>query len=245
MQQLAIGAHYLFKGFRLIQRKGIRHFAYLPILINTLLFASAIWYGVSHFAYWMSLLMPTWIPEWLASVLAWVLWPVFAALISAVVFFSFTIFANIIAAPFNGVLAEAVESSLLETTLPQQSWLDLVKIAPALLLNELGKIGYFALWMIPLFVFSWIPVLNIVAPVLWVLFSAWALALDYHDYPMGNHQLLFKQQRKIMRQHRRLALGFGLATLGATMIPVVNFLVIPAAVAGATALYLDKIKVSN
>jgi CysZ protein len=80
---------------------------------------------------------------------------------------------------------------------------------------------------------------------LWVLFSAWALALDYHDYPMGNHQLLFKQQRKIMRQHRRLALGFGLATLGATMIPVVNFLVIPAAVAGATALYLDEIKVTN
>ncbi|MDT8372288.1 MAG: sulfate transporter CysZ, partial [Gammaproteobacteria bacterium] len=49
-------------------------------------------------------------------------------------------------------------------------------------------------------------------------------------------------QRQILKQKRLLALGFGLATLGATMIPIVNFLVIPAAVAGATALYLERLK---
>jgi CysZ protein len=98
------------------------------------------------------------------------------------------------------------------------------------------------MWMIPLFIFSWVPVLNIVAPLLWLLFSSWMLAIDYHDYPMGNHQILFPQQRQILKKKRSLALGFGLATLGATMIPVINFIVIPAAVAGATALYLERIK---
>jgi len=78
--------------------------------------------------------------------------------------------------------------------------------------------------------------------VLWVLFSSWMLALDYHDYPMGNHQLLFREQRGILRQNRSLALGFGFATLGATMIPIVNFFVIPAAVAGATALFVEHLK---
>jgi CysZ protein len=39
-----------------------------------------------------------------------------------------------------------------------------------------------------------------------------------------------------------LAIGFGLATLAATMIPFINFLVIPAAVAGATALYLEQLR---
>ncbi|NOQ81802.1 MAG: sulfate transporter CysZ, partial [Methylophaga sp.] len=80
---------------------------------------------------------------------------------------------------------------------------------------------------------------------LWVVFSSWVLAIDYHDYPMGNHQLKFPQQRALLRQKRSLALGFGLATLGATMIPFVNFLVIPAAVAGATALYLDNFKTKS
>jgi CysZ protein len=96
--------------------------------------------------------------------------------------------------------------------------------------------------VIPLLLLSWIPGLNLLAPALWLLFTSWTLALDYHDYPMGNHQLDFKQQRNRLRQHRGLALGFGGATMLATMIPIVNFLVIPAAVAGATVLYLENLK---
>jgi CysZ protein len=42
-----------------------------------------------------------------------------------------------------------------------------------------------------------------------------------------------------------LALGFGMTTLGATMIPVINFLIIPVAVAGATALYVGKLQKNN
>ena len=54
--------------------------------------------------------------------------------------------------------------------------------------------------------------------------------------------MLFEQQRTLLKQRSGLALGFGLATLGATMIPLINFLVIPAAVAGATALYVENLK---
>jgi len=111
-----------------------------------------------------------------------------------------------------------------------------------MLWGEVRKLLYVLLWVFPLFVLFWIPVINIIAPLLWIVFSAWVLALDYHDYPLGNHQIKFPQQRAILRKNRFLALGFGLAALAATMIPFVNFLVIPAAVAGATALYLDKLR---
>ena len=87
-----------------------------------------------------------------------------------------------------------------------------------------------------------VPVVNIAAPVLWFLFSGWMLSLEYHDYQMGNHHLKFPAQRDKLKTQRGITLGFGLATLAMTMIPVVNFIVIPAAVAGATALYLEKIK---
>jgi len=109
-------------------------------------------------------------------------------------------------------------------------------------MNELRKTAYLLRWMLPLLLLSWIPGLNLIAPVLWFFLSSWTLALDYHDYPMGNHLLGFKEQREKLRQHRSLALGFGFATLIATMIPIVNFLVIPAAVAGATMLYIENLK---
>ena len=241
MNELFKGAGYLFKGFGLIHQKGIRRFAYIPVAINTLLFSFAIWLGITRFDQWINNFIPTWIPEWLLGWIMWFIWPLFAGLLILIVFFSFSIIANILAAPFNGLLAEAVETKLLGQTPPSLSWQEIAKDAPKLIWNEIRKLMYVLLWMVPLFILSWIPVLNIIAPVLWIAFSSWMLAIDYHDYPMGNHQLKFPEQRALLKQKRSLALGFGLATLGATMIPFVNFLVIPAAVAGATALYLEHI----
>lgn len=239
MQDLMQGARYLLKGFGLIQQKGIRHFAYLPVLINTVLFSIAIWLGFSQLDAWMNALMPTWLPEWLISILVWVLWPLLFLLTALIVFFTFSMIANILAAPFNGPLAEAVELKLSGQAPPAMSMAEILKSTPKMIFNEIRKLGYILGWAIPLLLISVVPGINIVAPVLWVLFSSWMLALDYHDFPMGNHQIFFKEQRQVLKQKRSLALGFGLATMGATMIPLVNFLVIPAAVAGATALFVD------
>lgn len=242
MHDVLKGARYLLKGFGLIHQKGIRRFAYIPMAINTLLFSFAIWLGISKFDQWINSMMPSWIPEWLLGWVMWLIWPIFAALLSLIVFFTFSIIANFLAAPFNGVLAEAVEKKLSGVVPSEMPWQKIIKDTPSLLWNEVRKLGYILLWMVPLFFLSWIPVVNIITPALWVLFSSWVLALDYHDYPMGNHELKFPQQRAILKKNRPLAIGFGLATLGATLIPFVNFLVIPAAVAGATALYLEQLR---
>lgn len=233
------GAGYLLQGFSLMNQQGVRHFAYLPMLINVVLFSIAIFFGYTQFDSWLNSLMPSWLPDWLMGFVRWLILPLFTALVSIIVFFSFSIIANFLASPFNGPLAEAVERKLAGQTAESLPWKEIFSTLPAVLWNELKKIKYFLMWMIPLFIFSWIPVVNIVAPVLWIAFSAWMLTLEYHDYPLGNHNLLFTEQRKILSQQRGLVLGFGLATLTMTMIPFVNFLVIPAAVCGATALYLD------
>jgi len=245
MQDLFKGGQYLLKGFSLIHQKGIRRFAYIPMAINTVLFSIAIWLGVSRFDQWINSMIPNWIPEWLLGWIMWFIWPLFAGLLLLIVFFTFSIIANLLAAPFNGALAEAVEKKLLGQPPLALNWKEIIKDAPSLVWNEVRKLLYFVAWMIPLFILSWVPVINIIAPVLWIALSSWMLALDYHDYPMGNHQIKFPQQREQLRQKRFLALGFGVATLAATMIPFVNFLVIPAAVAGATALYLDNLKSSQ
>jgi len=241
MQELLKGAAYLWLGFQLIHKQGIRRYAYLPMAINTLLFSIAIWFGITEFDGWLHTLMPSWLPDWLASIVMWLIWPLFVLLLALIVFFTFTLIANILAAPFNGVLSEVVEKRLSGESPPQISFLQMLKESPRMVLNEFRKIAYLLVWMLPLLLLSVIPVLNLIAPILWVFFSSWTFALDYHDYPMGNHQLSFSRQRSILKKHRKLALGFGLATLVATMIPLLNFLVIPAAVAGATALYVENL----
>ncbi len=74
-----------------------------------------------------------------------------------------------------------------------------------------------------------------------LLFGAWMLCLQYTDYAMGNHRLSFSEQRRRLKQHRSLSLGFGGAALLATLIPGVNLIVMPVAVAGATAMYLERL----
>ena len=113
----------------------------------------------------------------------------------------------------------------------------LTTLLPALL-DEVRKLLYALLWAIPFFVLSL--VLPLIGPLLWFLFSAWILALEYLDYPMGNQGLGAREIRRRLRGRPVLSLGFGAATLGLTMIPLVNFIAMPSAVAGATALWVKE-----
>jgi len=92
-----------------------------------------------------------------------------------------------------------------------------------------------------LLVLSIIPGINVIAPFLWALFGAWGMALEYMAYPLENQGVLFSEQKELVKSVRLGALSFGgLAVLGLT-IPVLNIIVAPAAVIGAT-LYFNEIK---
>lgn len=235
------GAAGLLRGLRLLNTPGLRRFVIIPVIINVLVFALSIWVLVQQF----TPLVDKWLhylPDWLAW-LEWLFWLIFALAAILIVFYTFAILANLIAAPFNGLLAEAVEKHLTGQPMPSGgSLLSALKETPTAIIDELRKIGYYLLRAIPLLILFLIPPLNLAAPILWVLFSAWMMAVEYCDYPMGNHGLLFAAQRKRLRQRRMLSFGFGGATLFATMIPVVNFLIMPAAVAGATVLWVEQLK---
>jgi CysZ protein len=68
------------------------------------------------------------------------------------------------------------------------------------------------------------------------------LTIEYADYPMGNNGLKFREIRARLRRRRLLGLGFGAATAGLTMVPVLNFIAMPSAVAGATALWVRELR---
>lgn len=231
------GALYFMRGLGLIMQPGIRPFVVVPLLVNTLLFVGLIWLGTDQMDALMQRLIPTgW--EWLS----WLLWPVFAVAVLLIVFFGFVMVGNLIAAPFNGMLAEAVERKLTGREPDPTSWSRLPGEVGRTLVSELRKIVYTLLRAVPLLILFLIPVVNVLAPFLWILFSAWLLAIQYADYPMGNHGLAFPEQRRRLKSRRLLALGFGGLAMVVLAIPVVNFLVIPTAVAGATAMWVERLR---
>jgi CysZ protein len=228
------GAGYLLSGVRLILRPGLRRFVAIPLAVNVLVFAA----GLAALVHWFDGLVqvlqarvPTWL-QWLD----WVLWPLFALLALAVVFYGFALVANLIAAPFNSLLAQRAEQSLMgRDAVPEQGWADLLKDLLPTLIDEVRKLVYALVLAIPFLLLLFVPVIG---PLLWFAYTAWIMAVQYGDYPMGNHGLRLADQRKRLKTRRLESLGFGAAVAGAQMIPVVNFIVMPAAVAGATALWV-------
>jgi len=183
------------------------------------------------------------LPDWLGW-LSWLLWPIYAVTVFVLVFYLFSLIANVIAAPFNGMLSEAVQQQL--TGEKSDAALDMMKMlkqAVPMIIEELKKLLYFIGWAIPFLLLLFIP---LIGPLLWALFSAWMMAIEYTDYPASNNRVKFKQLRLQVRQRKMMSLGFGgmvmrMVMLG-TLIPLVNFLVMPVAVCGGTIMWLEKFK---
>jgi len=231
------GPQYLREGLKLVLTPGLRLFVLLPLSINLVLFVGLIYFAGHQFSLWVDHLMPT-LPDWL-SFLAYILWPLFVVLVGLMVFFTFTMFANIIAAPFNGFLSEKVEVVVRGTDdFPAFSWGELIAMVPRTLAREGRKLAYFLPRALALFVLSLIPVVNIIAAPLWLLFGVWMMAIQYIDYPADNHKMSWQDMLAWLRQKRWQSLGFGGIVYAVLLIPVVALLMMPAAVPGATLLWV-------
>ena len=237
MPAFVTGLHCAFSGLRLLPLPGVRLYVLVPLLLNTLIFAAVILFGaggLEHMTHWLSTRW-TWL-EWIA----WLLWPIFILIVLVVVFFCFSLLANLIAAPFNGYLSAAVEQQLTGQRPPEAGSLATLPAELAgILMSELRKLGYFAVRALPLLLLFIIPVLQAGAPVIWFFFAAWMMALEYMDYPLGNRGKLFLEIRAVLAQQRALSLGLGTGILLMTLVPVLNFLAMPAGVAAATRLYVE------
>ncbi len=237
------GFGYMVQGLGLIGKPGVKRFVIIPIVINVLLFAIAIIVAGNY----VESLIDNNIPEdtyaWLKTILV-ILFYLIALII---VFFTFSILVNIIGAPFNGYLAAAVEKHLTGVA-PPGSDRNLMAEFIVIMLSEAKKWGYYLLVAIPLAIVSlilfFIPVLNFIIPVLWFLFGSWMFSIEYSDYPMGNYGLTFSQIRKTVSTKRMVTIGFGSAVTLGTMIPVLNFIVMPVAVAGATVMRVKEFPMS-
>jgi len=218
-----IAAGFLFKGFKLLSNPKLRTFILIPILINIVLYGVALALGYYYVDKIITQLIPTSL-QWLN----WILWPLFFIIFFLVGFFTFTIFANVIASPFYGLLSAKTQGIISGKAQIVEEPFSRVIAA------ELKRVLYIVKRILPLFLLLFIPVINIIAPFLLSLFGAWCLAMEFMAYPLENEGLLFVDQKQFLKTVRLGALGFGAVTMIGLTIPVLNIIVGPAAVIGST-----------
>ena len=227
------GPRHMLGGFRLLLRPGVRGFMFIPLLGNVLFFSAA----TALAFYGLDSALDRWLPadiDWLR----WLLFPVLVVLLLAIAFFTFTLVANLILAPFNGLLSERVERDLTgqAARAPDET------VAAAMLRSSrqaLRRLGYIGIRLLGVFLLGLIPVVGVAALPLGFVLGGWLLAMEFADNPLGNWGWDFIRQRELMRRHRVGFIGFGLTAMGLSLVPIVNFAVIPAAVAGMTAYCLQ------
>lgn len=229
------GSGYLIKGFELIQLKGIKRFVFIPLAVNVVLFSVAFYFMYLQLDDYMVSLQ-TWLPEsfsWLTSVL----WPIALLFFIFIFSFIFSSVANWIAAPFNGLLAEKVEALLVHSHQTDGSITDIIKDVPRTISREWCKFRYYLPRAVGFFFLYWF--LPIIGQILWFLFLAWMMAVQYKDYAFDNHKINFDDMKVTLKAHKKLSYSFGITTAIFSMIPLVNLIIMPVAICGATALWVD------
>lgn len=228
------GPAWLLRGYRLLLSPGVRGFMLIPLLGNMLLFGLAF----AGAFYGLDAAFDRWLPDTVGW-LRWVLYPIAAILLMVVAFFSATIVGNLLLAPFNGLLADRVERALTGTSPAQDAgerWTATMRRA---LRDEVRKLGYILPRVAAVFVLGLIPFVGVLAVPIGLVLGAWLLAIEFASNPLGNWGYVFRDQRAYLRTRPWRFLGFGLAAMGCALVPVLNFALIPAGIAGMTAMLLE------
>lgn len=218
---------------------GLKRYVFLPILVNILIIGGA-FYGIyTQLSSWMNWVM-SYVPSWLQW-LSYLIWPI--ALLSIVVFFGyfFSTLANIIAAPFNSMLAAKVEIMLTGHTPSDDSWMSLAKDVGRSLQREMQNLAYYLPRLIGILLLFLVPVIGtFIAPIVLFAFNAWMMAIQYNDYSFDNNKVSFPTMRTRLMQDRTDNFIFGALVNLVTMIPIINLFIMPAAVCGGTLQWVEK-----
>ncbi|RLV58836.1 sulfate transporter CysZ [Parashewanella curva] len=233
------GVNYFLDGLKLIRQPGLRSFVFIPLTINILLFATAF-----YFAFGQLQVLFDWLDSQLPEILSWLhflLWPLAIIIMLISMSFVFSSVMNWLAAPFNGLLAEKVEQKLTEKPMYTGGTVDLLKDLPRILGREWQKLKYYLPRALLVLLLFFVPVLGqTVFPFVWFAFSAWMMAIQYCDYPFDNHKVKFDDMKFALKNTKGSSFSFGATVALVSMIPIVNFIVMPVAICGATAMWVDK-----
>ena len=222
----------LIDGITMLKHRSLRGFVLIPLMINVLVFIGLFYWGLdTAFAIQAKLL--AWLPDVL-HIVSWLVWPFFLLTGLLIMVYGFTTLASILAAPFNAFLCEKVEQLYGFPSNNTPLTLDyLGQTVKRTMIREWQKLRYSVKWWLILLVVLFIPVVNVISPVI----TAWLLAIQYLDLSADNHDLPFTTVISRVKKRPMKTVSFGFAVALMSMIPVLNVLVVSAAACAGTVLW--------
>ncbi len=232
------GIGLLLRGLKMYGRNpGLVLLGLLPALISFVLLVGAL-IAIIYFADDEARLVTWWANDWssglrdLVRLLAGLAIVGVSILLAVVLYTAITL---AIGEPFYEKIAEKVDDSCGGVANPvdvpwyRDVWRGIKESVRLVAFSVVVGIALFACGFIPV-------VGQTVIPVIGALIGGWTLAVELTGVAFVRRGMHLKQRRKVLRGRRPLVLGFGTTVFVLFLIPGVNILVMPAAVAGATLL---------
>lgn len=241
------GLSYPFRGakFVYIQHRALARIWIFPMLIVVAAIIGVL-VGVAHYhGQWVGALVPE--PDaqgfWggLLALLHGAFEMLVAILLAVVGVVAVLLLSNVIAAPFNDALSQAVEGIVTGQPSPPFSLRTVGHDILRTVALELTKLTLWAAVMVPLWLSSLaLPVVGQAAYTGFGLgFTALYWSIDYLDWPASRREEAVARRFRRVREHLMPMLGFGMGVWILLFVPGLNLLFMPAAVAGGTLLFLE------
>lgn len=230
--------HYIQQGFKLIQHKSVRGFIVWPIIINTFLFIAVSVYAYSEMTAWIES-WATALPDWLlflTSIIKFIM----LLVLMIMAMFGFAIFTTLITAPFYCLVAEKVatvlnhpvpDTPMTVTALSQLCWRSISR--------EGQKLLYYLPRVVLLTIISFIPAVNVISPLLWSVWGAWLMSMQFVDYAADNDMVSATTCRTLLGKEKINTLLLGALIMMGMVIPILNIIMGVVAVAAATVYWVD------
>ncbi|MCB9025710.1 MAG: EI24 domain-containing protein [Bdellovibrionaceae bacterium] len=227
------GLKFIFSGFKVILTdKSLWLWAMAPIIIDLTLLIYLLNIGLSYLTVWvvgaLSFIFtdPSGV---LYSILYYPLYIFFAIGFTVIIVFAIYLIGTVIASPFNSVIAEKVlvgRGVLRDRPFQFSRW---IKTSIKMMMTSLLRVLIFAFIGIFLFVFTFIPGLNLLSS----FFAFIVLAFDNMDYSYEAMEYRLTERLSHLKQNALLYSGMG-SIIGLTLlIPGLTLILMPFLVAGA------------
>lgn len=233
LRRLGMGFDFIREGMGLIWRQPrLWIWAFIPFVIDVILLTLTLSWGWSQVSLWTATAVGYLISSssgWIYSLLYY---PLFLGLLvgfSVLAIYLTVLLANVIASPFNSILAEKI---LIQMGVKQdrpfhlQQWL---ATSARMLAVSLMRAVIFVFLGLFLFIMSFIPVLNILSSFIAFLI----LAFDSADYAFESLEMSLRERYAFFKRHRLQFCGMAGALALTLLIPGLTLVLLPSAVAGA------------
>ena len=223
---------YPFRGVAyVLRRPALWSYFAAAFAINLILFAVLAILFVHYRADLVAWIMPARFPDWLRATLGWIL----SGVVAVSGLFLFTIVGNILATPFLDAMTERILTDLGETLPPGHG---AGRALLRALVNQTLKLFFFGGLQALLLLLLVTPA-AVLHPPLSAFVAVLFLGFEYLDYPLDARRVSVPDRFGWLLEHLGAALGFGSLLFLFLWIPLVGYLLLPLAVAGASLLAHD------